>query len=76
MDWILFGKTLISEDLNSFDISVLEKQFLNQFRELPKDDQEDIITLVQLKYNRIQKAKARNTKSSLTKNDNNSSEIA
>ena len=56
--------------------SVLEKQFLNQFRELPKDDQEDIITLVQLKYNRIQKAKARNTKSSLTKNDNNSSEIA
>lgn len=76
VDWILFGKTPISENSNSFDISVFEKHFLNQFRELPEDDQEDIITLVQLKYNRIQKAKVRNTKSSPTKNDNASSEIA
>lgn len=76
VDWILFGDTPKSEISNSSDISVFEKQFLDQFRELSEADQEEIIMIVQLKYNRVQKAKERNIKSSLTKNDNSSSEIA
>lgn len=76
VDWILFGETPKSEISSSFDISVFEKQFINQFRELSDTDQEEIIMIVQMKYNRIQKAKERNVKSSLTGNDNSSSEIA
>lgn len=76
VDWILFGKTPKSEFSDSFDISVFEKQFLNQFRELSEADQEEIIMIVQLKYNRIQKAKGRSAKSSLTESNNSSPEIA
>lgn len=54
-DYILFGDTNNSEALKNSDFREFETQLLEQFRTLSKDDQEEILAMIQLKYNRQQK---------------------
>ena len=55
VDWILTGNSSISNTNNVSHIeeNELEKKLLKQFRALPKDDQEELITILDLKYNRV-----------------------
>ena len=58
-DYILLGKSHISESSSNSNIRDSERILLEQFRNLPDDDQEEILMMVQLKYNRTQKSKKR-----------------
>lgn len=48
-DYLLFGKTIENIKLSSEEI-----QLLSQFRVLSKEDKEDILCLLEAKYNRMQ----------------------
>jgi len=78
VDWILTGKSSISnnEVISDIEETKSEKQLLDQFRSLPEDDQEEILMMVQLKYNRIQKARKKEQQSSLSDPGNLADEIA
>ena len=57
VDWILFGKEQATVEKPTIELSVLEEQLLKQFSELSEMDQEEILLMVQLKYNRLLKSK-------------------
>lgn len=59
VDWILTGNSSISNNQTALDIKDSERTLLTQFKELSEDDQEEILMMVQLKYNRTQKARER-----------------
>lgn len=71
-DYILLGEIRKSEHEQNSNIR--DDILLEQFNALSEDDQEEIMTMVQLKYNRIQKA--REQKSSLFYEKNTADEIA
>lgn len=64
IDWILTGNSSISNNNNISDIeeSETEKQLIDQFRSLSEEDQEEILMMVQLKYNRTKKTREREPK--------------
>lgn len=78
VDWILTGSSSISnnEIVSDIEETKSEKQLLDQFRSLPEDDQEEILMMIQLKYNRIQKARKKEQQSSLSDPGNLADEIA
>lgn len=66
-DWILFGENS-ERDIyppNNIPLTPSEESYLNCFRQLSSDDQEEILTLVNLKISRQKKKK----KSSLSAPD-------
>ena len=65
VDYILFGETRIYEPSKNSDIrNCVEDDLLRYFRGISEDDQEEILLIAQLKYNRAQKARERDVKSS------------
>lgn len=65
VDYILFGETRIYEPSKNSDIrNCVEDDLLRYFRGISEDDQEEILLIAQLKYNRAQKAREREVKSS------------
>lgn len=56
-DWILTGNSSISNTDNFSDIKESERKLLTYFRALSENDQEELLTLASLKYNRLQKEK-------------------
>lgn len=53
-----------------------DAQLLEQFHALDEEDQEEILMMIQLKYNRIQKARKKEQQSSLSDPGNLADEIA
>lgn len=78
IDWILKGDSSISKNEGNFDIkeSKEDAQLLDQFHALAEEDQEEILMMIQLKYNRIQKARKKEQQSSLSDPGNLADEIA
>ena len=76
VDYILFGE---SRNLENSKISnmrnYIEDDLIRYFRGISEDDQEELLMIAQIKYNRTQKARG-NAKSSLTENNDMSSETA
>ena len=62
IDWILTGESSISN--NTEILSDVEAKLLNGFRELPEDDKDEIIGLLQIKLYKIQRKKKTEPKSS------------
>lgn len=62
IDWILTGKSSISEDSIVTDNEEIE--LLNGFRELPEEDKEELLCLLQIKLRKLQKAKGAKATSS------------
>jgi transcriptional regulator with XRE-family HTH domain len=73
VDYILFGE---SSKINNHEFSdmrnSIEEDLLRYFRGISDEDQEELLLMAQLKYNRTQKARKRTSELSLP----NSSEIA
>lgn len=76
IDWILTGKSPVSENLISPDIGEKDQKLLSLFHEISEEDQEELLMIAQLKYNRTQKSKEAETTSSLSRSGNNIDEIA
>jgi len=76
VDWILTGNSSISNNQAALDIKDSERTLLTQFKELSEDDQEEILMMVQLKYNRTQKAREKEQKSSPSGSGTATDEIA
>ena len=77
VDYILFGESNISEVTNFSDIrNSIEDDLIRYFRGISEVDQEEILLMTQLKYNRTQKARERNVQSSQLEINKISSEIA
>ena len=76
IDWILTGKSPVSENLISPDIGEKDKKLLSLFHEISEEDQEELLMIAQLKYNRTQKSKEAETTSSLSRSGNDIDEIA
>jgi len=54
IDWILTGSSPISKNST---ISDIEEQLLNGFRELPKDDKDELIEILNMKLRKVQKTR-------------------
>lgn len=54
MNWLATG---ISSNMQKTNICKLEEELLNGFRELPEDDKEELIGLLQLKLRKVKKEK-------------------
>ena len=77
-DYILLGETRNSEENKNskFRETDEDAQLLEQFHALAEEDQEEILMMIQLKYNRIQKARKKEQQSSLSDPGNLADEIA
>lgn len=62
IDWILTGNSSISN--NTEVLNDAEVKLLNGFRELAEDDKDEIIGLLQIKLDKIQRKKKKEPKSS------------
>ena len=76
IDWILTGKSPVSENLISPDIGEKDQKLLSLFHEISEEDQEELLMIAQLKYNRTQKSKEAETTSSISRSGNDIDEIA
>ena len=72
IDWILTGESLNSKSIDCVDIKEIDKQLLNYFHNMSQADQEDLMLIAEMKYNK----RKRQEKSALSKGDNITSEIA
>jgi len=75
-DYILFGSSQISEFSESSHIREVEQTLLYQFSNLPDTDQEEILMMVELKYNRTKKPREPIPTLSLSKTEKKINEIA
>ena len=76
IDWILTGKSPLSENLIFPDIGEKDQKLLSLFHEISEEDQEELLMIAQLKYNRTQKSKEAEVTSSLSRSGNDIDEIA
>lgn len=77
VDYILFGE---SRNLENKKISnmrnYIEDDLIRYFRGISEDDQEEILMIAQMKYNRTQKSRGNNAKSSPSEGDDSPSVTA
>lgn len=76
IDWILTGNSPLSENLIFPDIGEKDQKLLSLFHEISEEDQEELLMIAQLKYNRTQKSKEAEVTSSLSRSGNDIDEIA
>lgn len=55
IDWIVKGESLVSEKSVPSELGELERQLIKQFRSLGQADCEEILMIVQMKYDRHMK---------------------
>ncbi|MDY2655011.1 MAG: helix-turn-helix domain-containing protein [Eisenbergiella porci] len=72
IDWMLTGKSSISENLISVDIK--EKTLIEYFRQMTSEDQEELMMIGRMKANKGKRAKS--VKSSHSGLENETSDIA
>lgn len=65
IDWILTGTSPISKN---FVFSDIEEHLLNGFRELPKEDKDELIEILNIKLRKVLKTKEKTVTSSLSTN--------
>lgn len=58
-DWILTGVSPISENMS---ISNIEEELLNGFRELPEDDRDELLCIMQMKLRKVKKENSMSAK--------------
>lgn len=61
IDWILTGKSSISE--NTLALDTKETELLNGFRELSEEDKEELMEILEMKLRKTHKARGTNVKS-------------
>ena len=61
MDWLMTGKYANEHNIN---LCQKEENFLNGFRELSEDDQEELMGLLEMKLRKTHKARETSAKSS------------
>lgn len=61
MEWLITGKTTNS---NNFEIYEKEEKMLANFRELPIEDQDELLALLDIKYQKVQRKRMADPKSS------------
>lgn len=69
VDWLLTGKSEISNNLGLLDIS--ENELLEGFRKLSQEDKEELLDILSLKLRRIKRKKETMERSSDFKNSDN-----
>lgn len=70
VDYILFGKSSKYENTTASNIRISnESDLLKYFRGVSEDDQEELLLMAQLKYNRTQKARKDVSKSFLKESE-------
>ena len=74
IDWILTGNSSISKNSSISDIGEDDYKLLELFHGMSEDDQEDMMMMIQVKYNRNHRT--REQKSSLFYEKNSANEIA
>ena len=62
IDWILTGESLNSKSAENVDIKEIDKQLLNYFHNMSQADQEDLMLIAEMKYNK-RKSQVRSTPS-------------
>ncbi len=74
IDWILTGSSPASENFEISDTGdKREAELLKGFRELPDEDQDELIGILEMKLRKVQKARGTSAKSSgLTNTENGS----
>lgn len=72
IDWILTGESLNSKSSEYIDIKEIDKQLLNYFHNMSQTDQEDLMLIAEMKYNK----RKRQEKSTLSEGSNITSGIA
>lgn len=63
IDWILTGKSLVEETDIFSSQRETEKQLLTGFRELPDEDQEELLEILEMKLRKVQRTRSANSKS-------------
>lgn len=77
VDYILFGESRKYESAIFSDMrNSIEEDLLRYFRGISEDDQEELLLMAQLKYNRAQKTREREQRLSHLENCNSASETA
>lgn len=78
IDWILKGDSLKStnEQISDINENANETSLITYYRGMSEDDQEEIMMMAQLKYNRAQKTREREQKSSPSGSGTATDEIA
>lgn len=61
MEWLITGKSTNSKN---FEIYEKEEKMLTNFRELPIEEQDELLALLDIKYKKIQRKKSEDPKSS------------
>lgn len=72
IDWILTGESLNSKSVDCVDIKEIDKQLLNYFHNMSQADQEDLMLIAEMKFNKGK----RQEKSTLLEGDSITSGIA
>lgn len=76
-DYILFGKSLNFETSTCSDIrDSMDEELLKYYHSISADDQEELLMIARLKYNKVQNTNSIKGKSSHSESDNITSGIA
>ena len=76
MEWLVTGESSKTKNIPTLNLGEMEHKLINQFNQLSEDDREDILVMVQLKYNRQIKLKEKSQQLSHSENNQLTSETA
>lgn len=76
IDWMLTGKSPETEKINLSGIGESDRRLLELFHGMSEEDQEELLMIAQMKYNRTQKSKEAEVTSSISRSGNGIDEIA
>lgn len=76
IDWMLTGKSLEAEKIKLSCIGESDRRLLELFHGMSEEDQEELLMIAQMKYNRIKKDGKRTAKSSSSDQDEGTVETA
>jgi len=76
IDWMLTGKSPETEKIKLSGIGESDRRLLELFHGMSEEDQEELLMIAQMKYNRTQKSKEAEVTSSISRSGNGIDEIA
>lgn len=76
IDWMLTGKSPETEKIKLSGIGESDRRLLELFHGMSEEDQEELLMIAQMKYNRTQKSKEAEVTSSIYRSGNGIDEIA
>lgn len=75
IDWMLTGKSPETEKIKLSGIGESDRRLLELFHGMSEEDQEELLMIAQMKYNRTQKSKEAEVTSSISRSGNGIDEI-